>query len=278
MLNKICIIGGGMSGLYFAYKMAKLYPHVSVTLLERDGRLGGRVHTVHKQGLYYEAGAGRMSSNHTSLMKLVKELGLTGDIVPMGSSKLYLKDSRKSSFDEEPYLKKLHEIAEHQPRSVLKKKTLALFIRENFSDSVCDDIVHAFGYNSEFDSTNAYDALENLKHDFVSAVDYYALKGGYSVLVDRLRNHLVKHGVLIKMRSEVVDVKINDGYVKYVKDGRTLSDSFNQIIFCVTKPDLMQFTDLSCKLHQQERQIPDMWRGCNQVSFCLGRRGIEVCG
>ena len=155
-------------------------------------------------------------------MRLVKELGLEVSLIPLEKSKVYIKDSKVISFNEEVYINRLQELKKTRPRKELKSKTLTLFMRENIVPSICDDIVHAFGYNSEFDSTNAYDALENMKHDYVSDVDYYFLQGGYGSMVIKLAHVLEKKGVIIKKMCDVTDVRLDDTLVVYVKDKKDL--------------------------------------------------------
>ena len=244
-MKSICVIGGGIAGLYYAYEYNKLHPNTTITILEKGSRLGGRIYTIHKHDVRYEAGAGRMSSNHVLLMRLVKELGLEDSLIPMEKSKVYIKDSKVISFNEEVYINRLQELKKTRPRKELKSKTLTLFMRENIVPSICDDIVHAFGYNSEFDSTNAYDALENMKHDYVSDVDYYFLQGGYGSMVIKLAHVLEKKGVIIKKMCDVTDVRLDDTLVVYVKDKKEVTERFDHIVFCVTKPDLVKFDCLS---------------------------------
>lgn len=73
----ICIVGGGIGGVYLAYKL--LLDHGSewkgrVVLIEGN-RVGGRVHTIRKKGYgevsQFEAGGARFFSNHTSLVGLM---------------------------------------------------------------------------------------------------------------------------------------------------------------------------------------------------------------
>ena len=39
------IIGGGITGLYLAYKLKKLHPDCPLTIIEKTNRLGGRILT-----------------------------------------------------------------------------------------------------------------------------------------------------------------------------------------------------------------------------------------
>jgi monoamine oxidase len=71
--KKILIIGAGMAGLVAGYELTQL-GH-DVTILEARTRPGGRVQTLREpfsDGLYAEAGAARIPTNHELTLKYVK--------------------------------------------------------------------------------------------------------------------------------------------------------------------------------------------------------------
>ena len=71
-MYEYCIIGGGLAGLYTAYKLEQREPNAKIILLERNRQLGGRIDTV--AGV--EAGAGRFHEQQPLINQLIKELGL----------------------------------------------------------------------------------------------------------------------------------------------------------------------------------------------------------
>ncbi len=71
--KKIIIIGAGMAGLVAGYELSQL-GH-DVTILEARNRPGGRVQTLREpfsDGLYAEAGAARIPTNHELTLRYVK--------------------------------------------------------------------------------------------------------------------------------------------------------------------------------------------------------------
>jgi monoamine oxidase len=85
--KKIIVIGAGMAGLSAAYELSQL-GH-DVTILEARKRPGGRVQTLREpfsDGLYAEAGAARIPSNHDLTLKYVKLFNL--ELEPMYPSRL----------------------------------------------------------------------------------------------------------------------------------------------------------------------------------------------
>jgi len=71
------IIGGGIAGLYYAYKSRKLEPSKNILLLEANDHLGGRAGNVdfHGQSIAIGAGIGRKKKDKL-LLALVTELNI----------------------------------------------------------------------------------------------------------------------------------------------------------------------------------------------------------
>jgi len=77
------IVGGGISGLYTAYKLRKRHPHWRMALLESADHLGGRAETsmFHGVRILHGAGIGRRGYDHL-LLGLCRDLGVeTHDFV-----------------------------------------------------------------------------------------------------------------------------------------------------------------------------------------------------
>jgi len=73
--DKICIIGGGLSGLTLAYLLSKR--DITTIILEASPRLGGRIQTVRgANDTPMELGATWFSDIHPNLLSLVDELDL----------------------------------------------------------------------------------------------------------------------------------------------------------------------------------------------------------
>jgi monoamine oxidase len=74
--QKVIVAGGGLAGLVAAYELDKL--GFDVKVLEAQSRVGGRVHTIREfsEGLYADAGAARIPSDHDTTLKYVREFEL----------------------------------------------------------------------------------------------------------------------------------------------------------------------------------------------------------
>jgi monoamine oxidase len=80
--QRVIVVGAGFAGLAAAHRLAAA--GADVTVLERSGRLGGRVRSAQVGSSRIEMGAEFVTSGYTVLPSLVSELGLR--LAPMGMS------------------------------------------------------------------------------------------------------------------------------------------------------------------------------------------------
>jgi UDP-galactopyranose mutase len=87
----VVVIGGGISGLSFAYEAASAGR--SVLVLERAPRLGGCLSTHRTQGGYwFELGAHTCYNSYVGLAALIDGCGLRGEVVPRARTRLRFFD------------------------------------------------------------------------------------------------------------------------------------------------------------------------------------------
>lgn len=75
------VIGGGISGLAAAHHLLSSHEDVTVTLVERDTRLGGKILTVEQQGYVLEGGPDSMLGVKPRGIGLSRELGLEDRLI-----------------------------------------------------------------------------------------------------------------------------------------------------------------------------------------------------
>src|SRR6185369_7783939 len=80
-MNRIVIIGGGISGLAAAHRVTELNKEAQVTLLEASERLGGTIQTEHRDGFLLERGPDSFISEKPEALALAKRLGLESQII-----------------------------------------------------------------------------------------------------------------------------------------------------------------------------------------------------
>mgnify|MGYP000513028409 CR=1 FL=1 len=206
-----CIIGGGCTGFYTAYKILKRYPKAKVLLLEGSDRFGGRINTIKfkdtdETKIQYEAGGARFSNKHIRLVKLLKQLRLYNNKIPISSSiKFEVPDNERSKY--QLYITefstfddvinrinieiKVNAITNQELRNttlieLCKKYLDSLYHIEKYKIKFSKFIEQYFTYWSELAVMNAYDALYIFTKEFNSSVQYYILKNGYYSIIDKL--------------------------------------------------------------------------------------------
>lgn len=243
-MKEIAIVGAGISGLYAALLLVN--QGCRVTVLEKDHRIGGRIHTVVCDGVNLEAGAGRFNENHKLLWDLLHDCGFveSQDFYPLSGDKIYIKDGKRvTRFSTLTILREVMKRSEQESPARLRDLSLRAYMKEFIEDSVVDDVVYSFGYNTEFDLMNAWDALSLFKHDFVSGIQYYVLKGGLSRLVERIYEKLISSKLCtFKTSCEVVShMVVGQKSVLGVLCGNQYEKkSYNHVVFCTTKNTLLR--------------------------------------
>jgi len=80
-MNRIVIIGGGISGLAAAHRVLEFNPAARVTILEASDRLGGTIHTEHRDGFLIERGPDSFISEKPHALALAKRLGIESQLI-----------------------------------------------------------------------------------------------------------------------------------------------------------------------------------------------------
>lgn len=80
-MNKIVIIGGGISGLAAAHRVLELNKSAHVTILEASDRLGGTIQTEHRDGFLIERGPDSFISEKPHGISLAKRLGIESQLI-----------------------------------------------------------------------------------------------------------------------------------------------------------------------------------------------------
>ncbi len=83
-MAKIVIIGGGISGLATLHYLNKKYKNdstVKITLLERDGFVGGNIHTLSSNNALFETGPNGFLNSRVETLEFLQDLGLLKRLV-----------------------------------------------------------------------------------------------------------------------------------------------------------------------------------------------------
>jgi len=212
----VIIVGGGISGLFTAYKLSKT--DLKILLIEMHEDLGGRVHTIYKTDFYYECAAARFHKKHTKLISLINELGLKDKIEPLPKKVNYFLRNKSSRYyyntDEKLDLKDLLKEAVEQKKEIKKEDLINItffqYLMTIYDSETVQYIKDTFGYDSEIMNLNAHAAIKMFKEDLLSDDDYYHLSGGLSQIIQTMEEELIlKENVIIKRKTKVVDITDN---------------------------------------------------------------------
>lgn len=191
------IIGGGISGLYMAYKYHKKYPNDNITIIEKSSNVGGRIFTYNKYNIKYEIGAGRFSSSHKYLIQLIKEFNLYDNLIPITNTKKYIdkydKKLVKNKFNS--LLEKMNNKIKH--KKGYKNKTIKELLETKEEFNLYSELVNHYEYYSEIEHYSAEFAyyIDNL---IFSKSNFYILGGGLSELINLLEAEIKKYTKIIK--------------------------------------------------------------------------------
>ena len=241
----IIIIGGGIAGVYSAYKIHKKNPQTKVLLIEKENRLGGRIHTFTNNHMTVEAGAGRINGSQPLIMSLIGELGLNKKLRKNGGSVVfrpanYQGEVESSSSDApqkpHPLINNLVDIvlgpkslpntgliltlvvaSKTYSKKYLQNHTLLEFAEKILNIEQVDFIKRTFGYYSELVIMNAYDAIK-LLNALGPNNTFYGLNGGLEQIIDKMVKTIQKsshHTILL--RKEVSKIIYREpGFDVYV--------------------------------------------------------------
>jgi monoamine oxidase len=209
------VVGGGISGLYFAYQMIKQNPDYLILVLEKSHRLGGRVCSktiqINSQSVTYDAGAGRLFKEHLLVGKLIEELGLSEKIRTITNSPTIYRTIGKPDqiFDQSELMrdldKKIQEDILTRSENVVYRELLNTnlyeVIKVYLGKDRADMALKMCVYVDEFIDCNAVDGIKLLNEKDVS--DFYTLTGGLGQIIDRM----------VKKLSKCITIQTNSGVV-----------------------------------------------------------------
>ncbi len=80
-MERIVIVGAGISGLATAFRLQQRLPNAEITVLEASPRPGGTLWTERKSGFQFEAGANGFLNHRSSTLRLCHDLGISQDLI-----------------------------------------------------------------------------------------------------------------------------------------------------------------------------------------------------
>jgi hypothetical protein len=205
------IVGGGIAGLFLAYKLKDTKQ--DILLLEKEGEWGGRIHTMYKTDYHYECGPARISNKHHKLMTLIHELGLEDQLIKLPEDIDVIIHNKPSSINIDSLFKELFLRSKGLKKDYLQNIVLFQLLIDVFDYDTAVTIREAFGYDSEFMVLNADAALSMFKKDlFKGDTEYFVFKDGLSTIVNTIVNSIKTYSNVTMKLSEGLE-KIEDNYL-----------------------------------------------------------------
>jgi monoamine oxidase len=193
----VIIVGGGLAGLYTAFRLPKI---LKILIVEKEDHLGGRVYTFHNKEMTVDAGAGRFHQRQLHLMHLIRALKLTQKMKRISSESVFFteKTPPHPSFDLQECMQRVAAYCAELPRSTLIQHNYLDIARQVLSEQEVKWVERTFGYSAELFVMNAFDALSlfaSYKNQF------YVMEGGLGQVVDglveRLKHVTIRTGVSV---------------------------------------------------------------------------------
>ena len=204
----IIIVGSGLSGLYSAYNIKKMFPKINLLVLESNKRefIGGRIgnYKFYGQDIVIAAGVGRLDTNEL-LIKLLKELDInyTSFVVDMHYSKQI-----KNVINVKEYLIKLRTIYNKykNPPSITFKK----FFVEHLGLKEYNDFVISSGY-SDYANEDVYEVLYYYQMED-NAPGWTALNISWSKLVSKLCQKIGYQNIITSAKVENINKLVDNSF------------------------------------------------------------------
>jgi len=210
----VIIIGAGAAGLIAARDLSRDF---EVTVLEAQSHIGGRIHTIIRDGEIIEAGAEFVHGNLPVTLGLLKEAGIDYEKV---SGKMYRKKNGHFTNVGE-MTKGWNELLEKM-EIVKEDMTMQEFLDKHYPVPENDVLRKEVGsYAEGFDLADiAKASVQALGREWNSeGEDNYRIPAGYSALARHLQKKAQMNGVTILSGVCVKEVRWQNGKVAvYVSD------------------------------------------------------------
>ena len=217
MQHNILIIGAGAAGL-FAARTLSAAGH-TVTVLEANDRIGGRIHTIHPAGFTQpiEAGAEFMHGKLPLTMELLKEAGI--EYQPVAGKMIQVKNGRWS--DQEEFVEGWDELIDRMA-NLKEDMTLADFLQQYFPGDKYTPLRNSASRFAEgFDVADPHEvSVFSIRDEWVNEQEeQYRIPGGYNQLMQYLQKACIADGCVIHTSCAVKTVRWQPNRVEVTTAG-----------------------------------------------------------
>ncbi|MEK6398423.1 MAG: NAD(P)/FAD-dependent oxidoreductase [Terriglobus sp.] len=232
-MKHVIIIGAGVSGLMAAVKLLTSSNNMHVTLLEAQDRVGGRIHTVHVNGMPIELGAEFVHGEPPELLALLNDLNLEtyelhGENLNYDCSdnSLHAQDEGAHDDEDSPFAV-LEQMTAWSNRHPDEDLTFDAWCQREHIDAGLHS--GARGYVEGFNAADASRisvrslAVQQTAEDSIHGDELRHVKGGYQQLPEALARRFTRLGGTLRLRSQVRAIAWSPGSVDvHLTTGETL--------------------------------------------------------
>ena len=195
------IVGTGLAGLHCAMKLSQKYPKKKILMLESYTSPGGRVATVKKNSMQWEAGAGRIPTSHKLISMYCDRYRLTR--FPISNESLYADANGLHTNVWHTIVTVIKSILTKIPKERLGYYTVHEILSKFLNKEIVEDFLSYFPYRSEMTTMRADLAFSK---EFSKAETFYGIKEGLSAITNGMLNELISRGVTILYEHKVTGV------------------------------------------------------------------------
>ena len=266
MIYDIIILGGGISGLYSAYKLLQKDKTLKILILEKNNYLGGRMKTYQKtiNGItyYQEEGAWRFNSNHKLLLKLIHELGLKDNLRNLDLKKDFIPstkyDEKFINFDPIIYINKIIEYSKKDEKSTIQSYTLKEYSKKILKKDESKFFIDSFGYYKILD-INAYDGILLLESGLKFNLKFYTIYPGVSIIIDKIKSKILENNGEIILNTNVLNIDFNEINRLFTINTNNGIYTSKKCILALPKQNLIKFSILkSIKKDLESIEVSNM--------------------
>lgn len=217
MQHSIIIIGAGAAGLFAARTLSAAGN--TVTVLEANDRIGGRINTIHPAGFTQpiEEGAEFMHGKLPLTMQLLKEAG--AEYQPVAGRMIQVKNGQWS--DQEEFVVGWDELMDRMA-GLKVDMTLADFLQQYFPDEKYAPLRKSTQRFAEgFDVADPHEvSMFSIRNEWMNEQEeQYRIPGGYNQLIQYLQNACTADGCVIHTASAVKTVRWQPNRVEVTTTG-----------------------------------------------------------
>lgn len=217
--HDVIIIGGGISGLAAAYRLQRDAPQLNVALVEKNGRFGGKLQTMCKDGFTIELGPDCFLARKPRGVGLCEELGIADQLIgrnPNHRKTFVLRHGRLHRLPEGltgmiptdlDALANSTLLSENGRRAIAQEPTQPVHPAESGDESLADFVTRRFGR----------EAFENLIEPLMGGI--YAGQAdrlSLAATFPQLRQLELKYGSLLKGLTAPKEERVAVPYPPFV--------------------------------------------------------------